>query len=141
MRALTLLTVFSAGLMIGSGLAIGFVMALRARLRRAPIGIPVYSGSTWRSAIPVRIGTDDRPDRPRRVPAAFTELTDPALAYRAAELPDIPVGPYDPDEAVELSEEPTLYEDDDVGPHLIEPRIGEDEPETAGLPRRPTTRP
>jgi len=72
---------------------------------------------------------------------ALAGSAEPIVRDRAADLPDIPVGPFDPDEAVELLEEPSLYEDDDPGPHLIEPRIGEDEPETAGLPRRPTTRP
>lgn len=49
--------------------------------------------------------------------------------------------PYDPDEAVALADEPTLYEEDEPGPHFIEVRIGEDEPETEGLPARETTRP
>lgn len=53
---------------------------------------------------------------------------------------DEPAVPYDPDEAVELAAEPTLYEEDEPGPHFIEVRIGEDEPETEGLPPRETTR-
>jgi hypothetical protein len=57
-----------------------------------------------------------------------------------ADLGDEPESPYDPDEAVALADEPTLYEEDEPGPHFIEVRIGEDEPETEGLPPRETTR-
>jgi hypothetical protein len=57
----------------------------------------------------------------------------------ASELP--PGVPYDPDETAALAEEPTLHEEDEPGPHYIEVRIGEDEPETEGLPARETTRP
>ncbi len=66
------------------------------------------------------------------------------LPQAVADLPEAappPDAPYDPDEAVTLAEEPTLYEEDEPGPHFIEVRIGEDEPETEGLPARETTRP
>lgn len=69
----------------------------------------------------------------------------PSLGRRAiADLPasEPPPGlPYDSDEAVALADEPTLYEEDEPGPHFIEVRIGEDEPETEGLPAREITRP
>ncbi len=84
-------------------------------------------------------GTHDPSDRdgPRSVPFPLgrPSIADLATAEAA------PDRPYDPDEAVALAEEPTLYEDDEPGPHFIEVRIGEDEPETEGLPARETTRP
>ena len=70
----------------------------------------------------------------RRTPPPSPAIAD--LAEAAS-----PEEPYDPDEAVALSDEPTLYEEDEPGPHFIEVRIGEDEPETEGLPARETTRP
>jgi hypothetical protein len=141
MRALTLLTVASAGIAFGMGLLIGSAVSLRSRLTSSSIRIPVGAGPRIAPAAPIRARGRARPDRPDVRAHAFTEDGEPMRGYRAADLPDIPVGPYDPDEAAELLDEPSLYEDDDLGPHLIEPRIGEDEPETAGLPARPTRRP
>jgi hypothetical protein len=140
MRALTLLTVASAGIAFGMGLAIGSAVSFRSRFRASSIRIPVGVGPSIGATFPIPVRAGARPGRPGSRAHAFTGPVEPG-GFHAADLPDIPVGPYDPDEAVELLDEPTLYEDDDLGPHLIEPRIGEDEPETAGLPARPTTRP
>jgi hypothetical protein len=88
---------------------------------------------------PIREPSDDVParrDRPTRAGA-------PPAEAQIADLDDLrepPEGPYDPNEAAALAEEPTLYEEDVPGPHFIEVRIGEDEPETEGLPARETTR-
>ncbi len=71
-------------------------------------------------------------DRPVPPPPAIADLADAASP---------PGTPFDPEEAITLAEEPTLYEEDEPGPHFIEVRIGEDEPETEGLPAREITRP
>ncbi len=85
------------------------------------------------------LGTHDPSGRagPRSVPSPIgrPSIADLSIPEIATDLP------YDPDEAIALAEEPTLYEEDDPGPHFVEVRIGEDEPETEGLPARETTRP
>lgn len=134
MRALTLLTVFSSGIVMGIGLAIGSATYLRARTRLTAIRPPATPARV------TRVRVEPATQGARR--DAFAGLAESPGDHRpVADLADIPIEPYDPDEAVELAEEPTLYEEDDLGPHLIEPRIGEEEPESAGLPRRPTSRP
>ena len=135
MRALTLLTVFSNGMVTGIGLLAGSAVYLRARARMTAIRLPSAPAHA------PRIGMPGRAARRERLGAFAGLAGPPGGRHRVADLPDISIGPYDPDEAAELAEEPTLYEDDDLGPHLIEPRIGEEEPETAGLPERPKSRP
>lgn len=141
MRALTLLTVFTSGLVVGIGLTIRSLTWLRARMRPAllqpAVARPLSAASGPRPA-PVHI----RVTRPAEGRHAFSVPLEPTPPERRmADLEDIPVGPFDPDEALELAEEPTLYEEDDLGPHLIEPHLGEEEAELAGLPRPPKTRP
>ena len=135
MRALTLLTVFSSGMVAGIGLLAGSAVYLRARARMMAIRLPSAPAHTLRIRVPAPAARHERS-------GTFAGLAGPPGGrHLVADLPDIPTGPYDPDEAAELAAEPTLYEDDDLGPHLIEPRIGEEEPETAGLPERPKSRP
>ncbi len=134
MQASTLLTVFSTGMVVGIGLTVGTAIYLRSRLHPA---IVHRSANPAPSAPP----PPDSGVPTHRASALAVPAERLAGRHPVADLAEIPVGPYDPDEATELAEEPTLYEDDDLGPHLIEPRIGEEEPEFAGLPRRPTSRP
>ncbi len=141
MRALTLLTVFTSGLVVGIGLTIRSLAWLRARMRPAMLQPAVTRPRSDTSAprpAPVHV----RVTRPAGGRHAFSVPLEPTLPeQRMADLEDIPVGPFDPDEALELAEEPTLYEEDDLGPHLIEPHLGEEEAELAGLPQPPKTRP
>jgi len=141
MRALTLLTVFTSGLVVGIGLTIRSLTWLRTRMRPAILqpAIPRPLGATsGPRPTPVHV----RVTRPAEGRHAFSVPLEPTTPEeRAADLEDIPIGPFDPDEALELAEEPTLYEEDDLGPHLIEPHLGEEEAELAGLPAPPKTRP
>jgi len=141
MRALTLLTVFTSGLVVGIGLTIRSLAWLRARMRPAllqPAVTRPLSATSAPRPVPVHV----RVTRPAEGRHAFSGPVEPIAAeQRMADLEDIPVGPFDPDEALELAEEPTLYEEDDLGPHLIEPHLGEEEAELAGLPAPPKARP
>lgn len=141
MRALTLLTVFTSGLVVGVGLTIRSLACLRARMRPAVMQ-PAVATSPAKAAVgrpaPIHVRATRSPERRH---AFAGPVEPPAIEHPIADLEDIPVGPFDPDEALELAEEPTLYEENDLGPHLIEPRFGEEEAALAGLPQPPKTRP